>query len=89
VSFRFHQMNVSQWDFSKGFGKIVTLPLTLVGLDTICWSDNSTPIGPCLVAASAIPDPQTLALKSIVNGQVLQDGTTAYVLHSVIGFYRF
>jgi hypothetical protein len=23
VSFRFHQMNVSQWDFSKGFGKKV------------------------------------------------------------------
>ena len=57
--------------------------------DTICGSDNSTPIGPCLVAASAIPDPQTLALKSIVNGQVLQDGTTVYALRSVIGFYRF
>lgn len=81
MSFRFHQMNVSQWDFSKGFGKKeVALPLTLVRLDTICWSDNSTPIGPCLVAASAIPDPQTLALKSIVNGQVLQDGSTAYAL---------
>jgi len=58
VSFRFHQMNVSQWDFSKGF-------------------DDTTPIGPCLVAASAIPDPQTLTLKTLVNGQVLQDGTTA------------
>ncbi|KAI9467050.1 hypothetical protein BJY52DRAFT_1208552 [Lactarius psammicola] len=58
VSFRFHQMNVSQWDFSKGF-------------------DNTAPIGPCLVAAFAIPDPQTLSLKTIVNGQVLQDGTTA------------
>ncbi|KAI0254727.1 hypothetical protein BJV78DRAFT_1120716 [Lactifluus subvellereus] len=58
VSFRFHQMNVSQWDFSKGF-------------------DNTTPIGPCLVAASAIPDPQALPLKTIVNGQVFQDGTTA------------
>ncbi|KAH9965895.1 fumarylacetoacetate hydrolase [Russula dissimulans] len=58
VSFRFHQMNVSQWDFSKGF-------------------DNTTPIGPCLVASSAIPDPQVLSLKTVVNGQVLQDGTTA------------
>ncbi|KAH9045368.1 fumarylacetoacetate hydrolase [Lactarius pseudohatsudake] len=64
VSFRFHQMNVSQWDFSKGF-------------------DNTTPIGPCLVAASAIPDPQTLSLKAVVNGQVLQDGTTADQIFNV------
>jgi len=64
VSFRFHQMNVSQWDFSKGF-------------------DNTTPIGPCLVAASAIPDPQILSLKTVVNGQVLQDGTTADQIFNV------
>jgi len=78
VSFRFHQMNVSQWDFSKGFGKkVFPLPLTLIMFGNICCSDNTTPIGPCLVAASAIPDPQTLTLKTLVNGQVLQDGTTA------------
>ncbi|KAH9062661.1 hypothetical protein EDB87DRAFT_1605167 [Lactarius vividus] len=64
VSFRFHQINVSQWDFSKGF-------------------DNTAPIGPCLVAASAIPDPQTLSLKAVVNGQVLQDGTTADQIFNV------
>ncbi|KAI9447995.1 hypothetical protein H4582DRAFT_2068560 [Lactarius indigo] len=64
VSFRFHQMNVSQWDFSKGF-------------------DNTAPIGPCLVAASAIPDPQTLSLKTVVNGQVLQNGTTADQIFNV------
>ncbi|KAI0304049.1 hypothetical protein BC826DRAFT_981153 [Russula brevipes] len=64
VSFRFHQLNVSQWDFSKGF-------------------DNTTPIGPCLVAASVIPDPQTLKLKTVVNGQVLQDGTTADQIFNV------
>ena len=34
-------------------------------------------MGPCLVAASVISDPQTLTLKTVVNGQVLQDGTTA------------
>lgn len=28
VSFRFHQMNVSQWDFSKGFGKQIALFLS-------------------------------------------------------------
>jgi hypothetical protein len=78
VSFRFHQMNVSQWDFSKGFGKPI-LPLLLIftGINPDHRSDNTTPIGPCLVAASVIPDPQTLKLKTVVNGQVLQDGTTA------------
>jgi len=58
TSFRFHQMAVSQWGFSKGF-------------------DDSTPIGPCLVAAHAIPDPQKLALKTILNGKTLQDGSSA------------
>ncbi|KAI0068662.1 fumarylacetoacetate hydrolase [Artomyces pyxidatus] len=64
VSFRFHQMNVSQWGFSKSF-------------------DNTTPIGPCLVSASAIPEPQTLPLKTFVNGKMLQDGTTADQIFTV------
>ncbi|KAH9884946.1 hypothetical protein C8Q73DRAFT_718587 [Cubamyces lactineus] len=58
ISFRYHQMAVSQWNFSKGF-------------------DNTTPIGPCLVAAHAIPDPQEVPLKTVVNGKTVQDGTTA------------
>ncbi|KAJ7167822.1 hypothetical protein C8R46DRAFT_257426 [Mycena filopes] len=58
VSFRKHQMAVSQWGFSKGF-------------------DNTNPLGPCLVSAAAIPDPQALALKCTVNNSVVQDGTTA------------
>ena len=39
--------------------------------------DNTNPLGPALVSAAAIRDPQRLALKCTVNGQVLQDGTTA------------
>lgn len=39
--------------------------------------DNTTPIGPCLVAAHAIPDPQKLSLKTVVNGKTVQDGTTS------------
>jgi len=64
MSFRFHQLAVSQWGFSKGF-------------------DNSTPIGPCLVAAKTIPDPQQIPLKTIVNGKTLQDGTTADQIFNV------
>jgi len=64
TSFRYHQLAVSQWGFSKGF-------------------DDSTPIGPCLVAAKAISDPQNLPLKTIVNGQTLQDGNTADQIFNV------
>ncbi|KAF7789386.1 hypothetical protein EIP86_000330 [Pleurotus ostreatoroseus] len=63
VSFRYHQMAVSQWGFSKGY-------------------DNATPIGPCLVAATALPNPQRVSLKTTLNGQVLQDGNTAYTSSS-------
>ncbi|KZV64075.1 fumarylacetoacetate hydrolase [Peniophora sp. CONT] len=64
MSFRFHQMNISQWSFSKGF-------------------DNTNPLGPCIVSSTKIPDPQTLGLKSTLNGQLMQDGTTANQLFSV------
>jgi len=64
ISFRHHQLAVSQWCFSKGF-------------------DDATPWGPCIVAASQIPDPQTLQVKSVVNGQVMQDGTTADQIFNV------
>lgn len=40
-------------------------------------TDDSTPLGPVLVSATAIPDPQQVALKTIVNGRTLQDGNTA------------
>ena len=40
-------------------------------LDTFC------PIGPVLVTADEIPDPQTLAISCSVNGEVLQQASTA------------
>ncbi|EIW61179.1 uncharacterized protein TRAVEDRAFT_26871 [Trametes versicolor FP-101664 SS1] len=64
ISFRYHQMAVSQWNFSKGY-------------------DNTTPIGPCLVAAHAIADPQKLSLKTVVNGKTVQDGTTSDQIFNV------
>jgi len=38
--------------------------------------DDATPWGPVIVSARALPDPQNIPLKSVVNGQTLQDGTT-------------
>jgi 5-oxopent-3-ene-1,2,5-tricarboxylate decarboxylase/2-hydroxyhepta-2,4-diene-1,7-dioate isomerase len=39
--------------------------------------DATTPLGPWIVDAADIPDPQALALKTYVNGEVVQDGSTA------------
>ena len=46
-------------------------------LDTFC------PIGPCITTADEIPDPQALHLKTIVNGQVLQDSSTSEMIFGV------
>lgn len=72
-------MAVSQWGFSKGFGTL-SMPIDSVRCSSSrsTWSDDATPIGPCLVSASQIPDPQVLPLKTVVNGKTLQDGSTAY-----------
>jgi acylpyruvate hydrolase len=46
-------------------------------LDTFC------PLGPALVTRDEVPDPQKLAIKTILNGQVLQDGNTADMIFAV------
>ena len=39
--------------------------------------DTFCPIGPCLVTTDEIPDPSKLRLRTLLNGQVMQDGTNA------------
>ncbi len=46
-------------------------------LDTFC------PVGPFLTTADEVPDPQTLRIRSYVNGEVRQDSTTANMVFSV------
>src|SRR5690606_3295582 len=41
------------------------------------------PLGPFLVDAADVPDPQALALRTYVNGELRQEGTTADMIHSV------
>ncbi len=38
--------------------------------------DTFAPIGPCVVTKEEIPDPANLSLRTWVNGEMLQDGTT-------------
>jgi len=45
--------------------------------------DTFGPIGPRLVPASEIPDPQNLRVRTVLNGQVMQDGTTADMVFGV------
>ncbi|KAG8900544.1 hypothetical protein FRB99_005983 [Tulasnella sp. 403] len=44
--------------------------------------DKTTPLGPCIVSASAI-DPSNLRVKTVLNGEVRQDGTTANMVFDV------
>src|SRR5256885_4734882 len=39
--------------------------------------DGFCPLGPCIMTADEIPNPNALRLKTILNGQTMQDGTTA------------
>ena len=46
-------------------------------LDTFC------PIGPVIVTADEIPDPQALEIRTTVNGELLQDASTAQMYFGV------
>ncbi|MFO1219395.1 MAG: fumarylacetoacetate hydrolase family protein [Burkholderiaceae bacterium] len=45
--------------------------------------DTCTVLGPWLVDAADVPDPQALALRTRVNGRVTQQGHTSNMVHSV------
>lgn len=53
------------------------------------WLDGSSPIGPYLVTADEVDDPQNLALSLRVNGVVHQNSTTAGMIHSVAELIAF
>jgi 2,4-didehydro-3-deoxy-L-rhamnonate hydrolase len=39
--------------------------------------DTFCPLGPCLVTADELPNPGNVKLRSVLNGKVMQDGSTA------------
>jgi 2,4-diketo-3-deoxy-L-fuconate hydrolase len=39
--------------------------------------DTFCPLGPCIVTRDELPDPANVRLRSLLNGKVMQDGTTA------------
>jgi 2-keto-4-pentenoate hydratase/2-oxohepta-3-ene-1,7-dioic acid hydratase in catechol pathway len=53
------------------------------GFDTFC------PLGPCLVTPDEIPNPNTLKIRTVVNGEVLQDWTTEDMIFDVPRLIEF
>jgi len=51
--------------------------------------DTFTPIGPALVTADEITDPQALGIRCLVNGEVMQDASTAQMVHGVAALIAF
>ncbi|WP_426186697.1 fumarylacetoacetate hydrolase family protein [Microbacterium sp. TWP3-1-2b2] len=53
------------------------------------WLDGSAPMGPYLVTADEVPDPQNLALTLELNGQVMQSGSSTDMVHTVAELVSF
>lgn len=51
--------------------------------------DTFAPLGPCLVTAAAIPDPQALSLQTRLNGQTVQAASTADMIFTVAEIIEF
>ncbi|MFJ5263610.1 fumarylacetoacetate hydrolase family protein [Streptomyces sp. NPDC088387] len=51
--------------------------------------ETFNPLGPWLVTADEVPDPQALSLKLWVNGELKQDGSTAEQIFSVAEVVRY
>jgi 2-keto-4-pentenoate hydratase/2-oxohepta-3-ene-1,7-dioic acid hydratase in catechol pathway len=52
-------------------------------LDTFC------PLGPYLATRDEVPDPQNLYIRAILNGEVVQDGTTSRMIFPVAELVSF
>jgi len=53
------------------------------------WHDTFCPLGPCVLPADELPDPQTLHLTLKVNGEVQQDASTAEMVFPVAAIVEF
>jgi 2-keto-4-pentenoate hydratase/2-oxohepta-3-ene-1,7-dioic acid hydratase in catechol pathway len=51
--------------------------------------DTFAPLGPCLVTKDDIPDPQTLRIQTILNGESMQDGNTNDMIFDIPTLIEF
>jgi len=71
--------DVSARDIQMGDGQWVRGK----SLDTFC------PLGPVFVTRDEIPDPQNLEIRSVLNGEVMQDSNTNEMIFSVASIISF
>jgi 2,4-didehydro-3-deoxy-L-rhamnonate hydrolase len=46
-------------------------------------ADTFCPVGPQVVPAAEVPDPQVLGIRCVLNGETMQDSTTANMIFTV------
>jgi 2-keto-4-pentenoate hydratase/2-oxohepta-3-ene-1,7-dioic acid hydratase in catechol pathway len=51
--------------------------------------DTFCPLGPCLITADEIPNPNTLAIRTVVNGEVRQESNTRDMIFDVPTLIEF
>ncbi len=51
--------------------------------------DTFAPIGPCLVTPDEIPNPNALKIKTVLNGETVQDWTTSDMIFDVAAIIEF
>ncbi len=51
--------------------------------------DTFGPMGPFIATRDEVPDPQALSIRAILNGEVMQDGTTSKMIFSVAELVSF
>jgi 2-keto-4-pentenoate hydratase/2-oxohepta-3-ene-1,7-dioic acid hydratase in catechol pathway len=53
------------------------------------WHDSFCPMGPCILTADSVENPQEFSLRLVVNGEVKQNGSTAQMIFSVAAIVSF
>jgi 2-keto-4-pentenoate hydratase/2-oxohepta-3-ene-1,7-dioic acid hydratase in catechol pathway len=53
------------------------------------WHDTFCPMGPCILSADMVPNPQSLPIRLSVNGQTRQDASTAEMVFPVAAIVAF
>jgi 2-keto-4-pentenoate hydratase/2-oxohepta-3-ene-1,7-dioic acid hydratase in catechol pathway len=51
--------------------------------------DTFSPLGPCLVTTDEIPDPQALGIRTILNGETVQDWSTRDMIFDIPALIAF
>lgn len=74
-----NDVSARDWQFKWGAGQFCQGK----SFDTFC------PLGPVLVTPDEIPDPNNLAIRSILNGEVMQDWTTSDMVFDIATLIEF